>query len=59
MLYGIPRVLVGENVTFLGAEMHLRARGAELEALSLPERIEIMTAFQQSRADLWDEDIGE
>ena len=59
LLYGIPRVVVGENRTFLGEEELLRARGVAVEVLQDPRCIEMMTAFIRENPRLWDEDIGE
>lgn len=59
LLYGIPRVIVGENQTFLGGEDLLRDRGVEIEVLDDARCIEMMTAFISERPDLWNEDIGE
>lgn len=59
LLYGIPRVIVGENVTYLGAEHHLRAHGIHVEILQNPECIQLMRDFISQRPELWNEDIGE
>ena len=59
LLYKIPRVIVGENVTFQGPEEHLRDRGVEVTVLNDPECIEIMEKFIRENPTLWDEDIGE
>jgi cytosine deaminase len=59
LLYGIPKVVIGENVTFMGDEEHLKSRGVELEVLNVPECIDLMTKFIADRPDLWNEDIGE
>jgi cytosine/creatinine deaminase len=59
LLYGIPRVVVGENRTFMGAEDHLRSRGVVVEVLDDQECISMMTEFISSNPTLWDEDIGE
>jgi cytosine/creatinine deaminase len=58
VLYKIPRVVVGENRTFLGAEEYLRASGVELEVVQNPECIRLMTEFIASHPALWNEDIG-
>lgn len=58
LLYGIPRVVVGENRTFSGPEPHLRERGVELEILDLDECVSMMDEFAREHPDLWDEDIG-
>ena len=59
LLYGIPKVVIGENVTFLGDEAHLRSRGVSLEILNAPECIAMMTNFITDKLGLWNEDIGE
>ena len=59
LLYGIPKVVIGENQTFSGDEAHLRSRGVELEILDSPECIDLMTRFISERPELWNEDIGE
>jgi cytosine/creatinine deaminase len=59
VLYRIPRVVIGENRTFRGAEDYLRAHGVEVEVLDDAECIELMTEFIRAHADLWNEDIGE
>ena len=59
LLYGIPRVIIGENTTFMGEESHLRSRGVEVEVLHNKECIDMMTQFIKDRPDLWNEDIGE
>jgi creatinine deaminase len=59
LLYGIPRVIVGENTTFLGEEELLRARGVSVEVLQDETCIELMTTFIREHAELWNEDIGE
>ncbi len=59
LLYGIPKVVVGENTTFLGAEDHLRSRGVEVQVLNDHRCVDLMTNFIANRPDLWNEDIGE
>jgi len=59
LLYGIPNVVIGENVTFLGDEEHLRSRGVELEVLQNDECIQLMKEFIARSPELWNEDIGE
>jgi creatinine deaminase len=59
LLYGIPKVVIGENITFLGEEELLRSRGVILEVLQDPHCIEMMKQFITSNASLWNEDIGE
>lgn len=58
LLYGIPRVVIGENTTFAGAEELLRSAGVEVELLQDPECIALMTTFIQEHPALWAEDIG-
>jgi cytosine deaminase len=58
LLYRIPRVIVGENRNFLGAEDLFRTRGVELVVVDDPECIEMMAEFVRQHADLWNEDIG-
>jgi cytosine/creatinine deaminase len=58
LLYRIPRVVVGENVTFQGPEDYVRSRGVELLILNDSTCIELMRRFIQSRPELWNEDIG-
>ena len=59
LLYEIPRVVIGENRTFMGAEDHLRAHGVEIEVVDDPRCIDLMTRFIAEHPDLWNEDIGE
>ena len=58
LLYGIPRVIVGENATFRGEEELLRSRGVTVEVLQDPRCIEMMRTFIREHASLWNEDIG-
>lgn len=59
LLYGIPRVVMGENRTFVGAEDLLRSRGVEVVNLDLAECVELMSGFIVEHPDIWNEDIGE
>lgn len=59
LLYGIPRVVIGENRTFLGGEELLRSRGVEVIVLDSAECVQLMTEFIAAHPDLWNEDIGE
>ena len=59
LLYKIPRVVVGENLTFRGPEDHLRERGVRIELANDRECTELMTTFISEHPDLWHEDIGE
>jgi cytosine/creatinine deaminase len=58
LLYGIPRVVVGENRTFMGEEDLLRERGISVTVLQNPECIELMQQFIDQRPTIWNEDIG-
>ena len=58
LLYRIPRVVIGENQNFLGAEDLFRGRGVELVMLNDPRCIELMRRFIAEKPDLWNEDIG-
>ncbi|MFL6526473.1 MAG: nucleoside deaminase [Chthoniobacterales bacterium] len=58
VLYGIPRVVIGENATFVGAEDYLRANGVQLDVLQNEECIAMMRDFIRARPELWNEDIG-
>jgi cytosine/creatinine deaminase len=58
LLYGIPRVIVGENRTFLGEEELLRARGVTVEVIHDERCIKLMTEFIAEKPGLWYEDIG-
>ena len=59
LLYGIPRVVIGENQTFKGEEEHLRSRGVDVNVLQNPECIRLMREFIAARPGLWNEDVGE
>ena len=59
VLYGIPRVVIGENRAFTGEEAWLRSRGVELDVIQDEACVAIMKAFMESHPDLWREDIGE
>jgi creatinine deaminase len=58
LLYGIPRVVIGENETFRGEEDLLRSRGVSLSVLQDPACIKMMNAFIREHPELWNEDIG-
>ncbi len=58
LLYGIPRVVIGENRTFLGEEELLRSRGVTVEVLQDAECQELMERFIRENPGLWNEDIG-
>ena len=59
LLYGIPRVVIGENVTFHGEEALLRGRGVAVEVVQDTRCIEMMQRFIREHPALWNEDIGE
>lgn len=59
LLYGIPRVVVGEHDTFMGEEALLRSRGVEVEVRGNPRCVELMRRFIEASPELWNEDIGE
>jgi cytosine deaminase len=58
LLYGIPRIVVGENRTFRGPEDYLRSRGTTVEIADDPECLRLMEEFVRTCPDLWNEDIG-
>ena len=58
LLYGIPRVIVGENQTFRGPEEYVRSRGVDVQVVNDPTCIAMMEDFIRSRPELWNEDIG-
>jgi creatinine deaminase len=58
VLYRIPRVVVGENKTFLGAEDYMRSEGIQVEVLQDEECIRMMGEFIRANPDLWNEDLG-
>ena len=58
LLYGIPRIVVGENRTFQGPEGYVRSRGVELTIVDDPECVQLMREFIAARPELWNEDIG-
>ena len=59
LLYGIPRVVIGENRTFQGEEELLRSRGVTIEVVDDPQCLALMQRMIDERPDLWNEDIGE
>jgi cytosine deaminase len=59
LLYDIPRVVIGENTTFVGGEELLRSRGVEVVVADDEECVALMRAFIDEHPDLWNEDIGE
>lgn len=58
LLYGIPRVVVGENRTFEASEAHLRSQGVQVDVLDLEECVTLMREFIEEQPGLWNEDIG-
>lgn len=58
ILYGIPSVVVGENLSFIGEESLLRSRGVDVEVLQDRECISMMRKFIKEKPQLWNEDIG-
>jgi len=58
LLYGIARVVIGENRSFMGDEPLLRSRGVELTVLDDPDCIELMARMLREKPELWNEDIG-
>jgi cytosine deaminase len=59
ILFKVPRVVIGEHRTFMGAETWMRANGIELTVLDDPRCIALMERLQREKPDLWAEDIGE
>lgn len=59
LLYGIPKVIIGENQTFMGEEELLRSRGVEVLVLQDTTCIDLMRTFIAESPELWNEDIGE
>jgi cytosine deaminase len=58
LLYGIPRVVVGENQTFMGEEALLRSHGVSVEVMQDPSCLALMHGFIAAKPELWNEDIG-
>jgi len=58
LLYKIPKIVIGENLTFQGPEAYLRERGVELLVANDEECIRLMHDFIRANPDLWNEDIG-
>jgi cytosine deaminase len=59
LLYGIPKVVIGENETFMGEEALLRERGVEVVLADSERCKELMRTFIAQQPELWNEDIGE
>ena len=58
LLYKIPRIVIGENLTFKGPEDYLRSQGLELDVRQDPMCIQLMRNFIAAHPELWNEDIG-
>lgn len=58
LLYGIPKVVIGENKSFLGEETLLKSRGVIVNVVNNQECIELMASFITNNPELWNEDIG-
>jgi cytosine deaminase len=58
LLYRIPRVVIGENQNFKGAEDWFQQKGVELSILADAACIQLMGDFIRQHPDLWNEDIG-
>ena len=59
LLYGIPKVVIGENHTFCGPEDYVRSRGVDVVILNDQECRQLMKIFIKNNPELWNEDIGE
>ena len=59
ILYGIPKVIIGENKTFMGEEELLRTRNIDVKVVDNNECVDLMNSFIESKPELWNEDIGE
>lgn len=59
LLFKVPRIVIGENITLQGPEDYLRSRGVELEIVANEECRELMREFAAANPELWGEDIGE
>jgi cytosine deaminase len=59
LLYGIPKIIVGENTTFQGPEAYVRSQGVSVEVVNDPDCIALMRDFIAKNPELWNEDIGE
>ncbi len=58
LLYGIPKVVIGENKTFQGPEEYIKSRGVDVEVMDNQECINLMETFIKNNPVLWNEDIG-
>jgi cytosine deaminase len=59
LLYGIPKVVIGENQSFMGEEILLKSRGVEVQVVDSDECKQMMKDFMAVKPELWNEDIGE
>ncbi len=59
LLYGIPKVVIGENSTFMGEEKYLKSKGVEIVQMNNQDCIDLMKKFIDEKPELWNEDIGE
>ncbi|WP_299261148.1 nucleoside deaminase [uncultured Aquimarina sp.] len=59
LLYRIPKVVIGENTTFLGSEALLKENGVEVIVLDNQECKDLMNIFIKNKPEIWNEDIGE
>ncbi|AXT53407.1 nucleoside deaminase [Aquimarina sp. BL5] len=59
LLYGIPKVVIGENETFLGSEALLKENGVEVIVLDNQDCKDLMNTFIKNKPEIWNEDIGE
>lgn len=58
LLYGIPKVVIGENKNFFGEESHLKSRGVVVSVVDNKECKDLMSSFIANNPELWNEDIG-
>jgi len=58
LLYGIPKIVIGENLTFKGPEEYVRSRGVEVQVVDNQECQQLMDDFIKAKPELWNEDIG-
>ncbi len=59
LLYGVPKIVIGENKTFQGPEEYVRSRGVEVTVVDNDECFQLMQEFIEKKPELWNEDIGE
>jgi cytosine deaminase len=59
LLYGIPKVVIGENQSFLGEEALLKSKGVDIQLVDSDECKQMMSDFMTQKPELWNEDIGE